>query len=181
MSALEKEVLFVRSIPSYVWALSQELLDQTINNILRRMINERLTGRPGLIPHTGRLLGSLHRTPIVGIKTRFEAHVNIGAGLPYVNIHEFGGTIRAIYKKYLHFKTRDGLWHFAKQVKIPPRLKFKVTVREEVVLFRAKLRSQFKLAGLKRIQGFSIRSGFTPAKSSALFSPTQADMLGLFR
>ncbi|NLI41974.1 MAG: hypothetical protein GX421_12505 [Caldisericales bacterium] len=44
-----------------------------------------------------------------------------GSRVPYAAIHEFGGEIKPVSKKYLRFRTFDGSWHSVKKVIMPAR------------------------------------------------------------
>lgn len=46
---------------------------------------------------------------------------NVGPTVIYGRIHELGGTIRPVRKKYLTFRTKDGTWHRVAQVTMPKR------------------------------------------------------------
>jgi len=66
----------------------------------------------------GRVSGNLARTLYYRVN---RGRVDVGSKLPYAPVHEFGATIRATRAPFLRFKTRDGMWHSKKKVKIPAR------------------------------------------------------------
>jgi len=53
------------------------------------------------------------------VATDAEAKVEVGTNLIYAPVQEFGATICAKNKPWLHFKTRDGQWHKVKCVTVP--------------------------------------------------------------
>lgn len=75
-------------------------------------------GRPGLNVDTGNLVNSItvHR----GAQTETYADVEVGTGVEYAAIHEFGGVIMPIAAKMLSW-VDNGARVFAKMVHIPAR------------------------------------------------------------
>lgn len=97
---------------------------------------KQLMGRPGLVKRRGTLSQNT-RFRTFGSGMEAEGHFTIGgpAG-KYAAIHEYGGTIFPKKGKYLTFPilaptgTKIIGWRKATSVTIPPRLKFKDTIKE---------------------------------------------------
>jgi HK97 gp10 family phage protein len=75
-------------------------------------------GRPGLNVDTGNLVNSIHTELVDSSET--SAEVNVGTGVIYAAIHEFGGVIEPVTAKLLSW-VDDGVRVFANLVHIPAR------------------------------------------------------------
>ena len=75
-------------------------------------------GRPGLQVDTGNLVNSINTKLVSNNGDRVI--VEVGTGVEYAAIHEFGGVINALRSPYLHFEI-DGKHIATKSVTIPPR------------------------------------------------------------
>lgn len=105
-------------------AINKSLIE--INN----KISSNLTGKILKIgPDRG---GTLRRSYNIRQAKPKKLSGMIGSKLIYAKIHEYGGIIRVKRAKYLRFKTRDGLWHSVKQVKIPARKYFSKSVEATI-------------------------------------------------
>ena len=76
-------------------------------------------GRPGLAVDTGNLVNSIGTVP--GKLTTTFAEAEVGTGVEYAAIHEFGGVILPLRAKMLSWITDGGERVFAKMVQIPAR------------------------------------------------------------
>ena len=75
-------------------------------------------GRPGLNIDTGNLVASINTKVIAASSDTATAEV--GTGVEYARVHEYGGVVKPLHAKMLHF-TVDGQDVFAKSVTIPAR------------------------------------------------------------
>ena len=83
--------------------------------VTRQVVDQHLSGRPGLKRKTGTLARS--------IRWQIESanEVSIGSNVAYAAIHEWGGTITAKNGPFLRFMTDDHHWHMVHSVTIPAR------------------------------------------------------------
>lgn len=75
-------------------------------------------GRPGLEVKTSALVGSINVTEAKSTET--YAEVDVGPSVLYAAIHEFGGIIVPVTKRFLSW-VQDGIRIFANEVHIPAR------------------------------------------------------------
>jgi len=120
---MTKNVIVLKNnFPAFRKALSGEALMEAVKDgglvIKQNAMLNASRGRPGLAIDSGDLTNSI----IVeeAEKTATSASVNVGTGVEYAAIHEFGGIIKARVKKALHFVV-NGQYRFAKAVVIPAR------------------------------------------------------------
>ena len=91
------------------------------------------SGRPGLNVDTGNLVNSINTE--IASKSNNEVVVDVGTGVEYARIHEYGGVIKPLHAKRLHFVIKGE--HFsAMSVTIParPYLRPAVDNNEEAIL-----------------------------------------------
>ena len=104
---------------------SQRRILQYLGETVRgKIVQNKLSGRPGLKRKTGTLAKSIS-WELVGTNA-----VQIGSNVTYAAIHEFGGVIKPRDKKYLRFKTEDGKWITTKRVTIPARPYFRPEIQD---------------------------------------------------
>ena len=157
-------------------SLTRGVLQKSINNFKRRMLRERLSGRPGLNKKTGRTAQSLEAKLRV-LKTTFRISAKIGnRSTPGVGIHETGGTIRPKRKPWLAIPLSTGagrkvdFWItnkkgnivgmakagnaiipvvvLVKSVTIPARLQFARTFRIEMNKMKRELRKEIRILNI---------------------------------
>lgn len=129
----------LRKLKTQIGTKSIMRMNSLIGEAVRRnVVQNHLSGRPGLNRVTGNLAKS--------ISWQLEARnqVSIGSNLAYASIHEFGGEIKAKNVKYLRFRTADGSWHSRKSVTIPMRPYLKPGILEtfesgEVIMLAQKV------------------------------------------
>lgn len=102
--------------------------------VIRKVVKEQLTGRPGLEQVTGnasRALNVKTRRTRGNVTQEFFLVKNNPAKY-YLPIHDKSrtgdGTIKAKNKPFMTFKTKEGNWRRAKQVKIPIRTNILETI-----------------------------------------------------
>lgn len=85
-----------------------------------RIIKTQISGRPGLIPHSG--AAGLHGSFFIKDKGREENKVvTLASRSKYIRIHQFGGVIKAKHSPYLVFRIGSRIY-MKKSVTIPKRL-----------------------------------------------------------
>lgn len=96
-------------------------------------LKQNLQGRI-LRVRSGALLQAWSAGPVVSDDgVRAVARVIPSRKLPYLRIHEYGGTIKPRPENklgYLRFRTPDGKWHMVREVTIPARAYVSVSIAQ---------------------------------------------------
>jgi len=90
-------------------------------------------GRPKLQVDTGNLVNSIQTRTVSN--SGDEVKIEVGTGVEYAAIHEFGGVIEALHAPYLHFVI-DGQHIQKKSVKMPARPYLRPAVDENIAAIK---------------------------------------------
>lgn len=109
------------NIGKVLQAISAAELDEAVRDSAQLVRKSAIIniGNTFIDTHGTRGLGSI--AVVKGATKPNRVLYNVGPTVIYGRIHELGGVIKPVRKKWLTFRTKDGKWHRVAQVTMPKR------------------------------------------------------------